>query len=390
MHGLVVHDRDDVPLRSAITWEDRRSAETLAALLAKLPTSHPEISTGYQAASWRWLTANEPEVTARATRLLLPKDELIYRLTGEHVTDPSDAIGTGWYDPASEGWDAGTVDAAGATPCLLPRIVPAGSVAGPLTREAGAALGLPPGIPVVIAGGDAAVAAFGAGATDPNTPLVMLSTGCQVLQLARERPGSGAWPSANPSGLPAWLRVATTLTGGNVVRWARETLGDPATASDPDLVFLPWLAAARSTDLAVDAGGAFVGLREHHTRAALARAAVDGVSLALADAFGRGGGEIGVDAPVLAGGGGTRDDIWLAGLADALGRTVLAISEPDLSAWGAARAAATTLGWIDPVSSPSDWRPDTRPVAPTLAPKTARARLDRYREIAQRLHGPGT
>jgi sugar (pentulose or hexulose) kinase len=114
------------------------------------------------------------------------------------------------------------------------------------------------------------------------------------------------------------------------------------------------------------------------------------VSLALADAFGRDGGRIGIDAPVLAGGGGIRDDAWVASLANALGRPVLAIMEPDLSAWGAARSAATAIGWIDPVASPAAWRPATRAVEPTVRADDAGARLDRFRALAARLYGKGT
>jgi xylulokinase len=388
MHGLVIHDKSGDMLRPAITWEDRRASATLPALLERLPNDHPAIVAGYQAASWHWLTETEPEIATRAAHLRLPKDEIVYRLTGRHVTDPSDAVGTGWYRAESGDWDADIVSAAGARANMLPNIVPAGSVAGPLTREAADALGLDPDIPVVIAGADAAVAAFGAGATDPGTPLIMLSTGCQALQPSETRPKRDGWPSASPPGLSAWLRVATTLNGGNVVGWARETFGEPAPRADAELVFLPYLAGERSATLAGDASGAFIGLRGRHGRAELARAAIDGVSLALADAFERAGGEIGVDPPVLAGGGGTRDRVWLQSLADALARPVEAVTEPDLSAWGAARSAATALRWIDPAATPNAWRPETRAVAPGSSRAGALARLDRVRALAARLFAP--
>lgn len=387
MHGLVVHDATGQLLRPAITWEDRRSATTLPALLARLPAEPPAIAAGYQAASWHWLTEHESTTAARAAHLLLPKDEIVHRLTGRRVTDPSDAIGTGWFRPDTGAWDAGIVTAAGARIDMLPAIVPAGSISGSLTDAAAAELGLTPGTPVVTAGGDAAVAAFGAGATDLATPLVMLSTGCQALQPVIAMPETDAWPAAAPPGLPGWLRVATTLNGGNVVRWARATFGDAADIADPDLVFLPFLAGERRPSLDPDASGAFIGLRERHTRADMARAAIDGVSLGLADAFARAGGRIGTDAPVLAGGGGTRDEIWLASVADALGRPVAAVVEPDLSAWGAARSAATALGWIDPVADPDVWQPSTRAISPGAAAEHAAARLERFRALARRLFG---
>lgn len=385
MHGLVLHDRAGAVIRPAITWEDRRSGDSLPALLERLPEDAPPVAPGFQAASWHWLKQQDPGAAGEAAHLLLPKDELVYRLTGRRVTDPSDAIGTGWYRPGTGAWDVAAIAASGARLDTLPPIVPAGSVAGPLTGTAAAALGLEAGIPVVIAGGDAAVAAFGAGATDPARPLVMMSTGCQALQPTETMPNRDAWPSANPRGLPGWLQVATTLNGGNVIGWSGETFGAPAPCVDPELVFLPYLAGERSDAIAGDASGAFVGLRAHHGRAEMARAAIDGVSLALADAFERAGGAIGDDAAVLAGGGGTHNEAWLGSLANALDRPVAAIAEPDLSAWGAARSAATALAWIDPVTDPDAWRPERSIVDPQCAPETARNRLERFRTLASLL-----
>lgn len=388
MHGLVAHDAAGAVLRPAVIWEDRRSAAALAALLARLPAAHPRIAPGYQAASWHWLSRTEPELASRVAWLLLPKDEIVHRLTGTRVTDPSDAVGTGWYRVESGSWDETVAAAAGARVEMLPAIIPAGSIAGGLADAAAAALGLPAGIPVITAGGDAAVAAFGAGATCPGTPLVMLSTGCQALLPCEAMPETDAWPSANPPGLPRWLRVATTLNGGNAVRWARETFGEPAAMPDPELVFLPYLAGARAMEVGPDASGAFIGLRERHGPADLARAAIDGVALALVGAFEHAGGSIGGEAPVLAGGGGTRDGAWLASVAAAIARPVAAVAEPDLSAWGAARAAATALGWIDPVGSPDAWRPSMRIVASPASREDALARLDRFHTLSRRLFAP--
>jgi xylulokinase len=390
MHGLVLHG-DGLPLGNAITWEDRRSATALPDLLRQLPPDRPAIAPGYQAASWHWLLQEHLEhleLAAQARRILLPKDEIIHRLTRRYLTDPSDAVGTGWYDTATGTWDRAVIEAAGAHAVMLPEIVPAGSVAGPLCAETAAALGLETGIPVVIAGGDAAVGAFGAGATQPETPLFMLSTGCQVLQPTMTRPESDAWPSANPAGLPGWLRVATTLNGGNVVRWARETLAEPSLSTATDLVFLPYLHGERSEALDPDAAGAFVGLRSHHSRANMARAAIDGVALALVDAFERIGGEIGFETPVFVGGGGVHDAVWLEALANALGRPLEVIAEGDLSAWGAARSAATALGWIDTVNGPLSWRPASRRISPpTDVAVHAGERLRHFRDAAYRLYG---
>ena len=389
MHGLVVHSDGGQALRPAITWQDRRSLTTLPGLLdGPSGMAAAAISPGIQAASWHWLTQSEPELAARAHRILLPKDEIVYRLTGSYVTDPSDAIGTGWFDPATRGWAAAIVEAAGARLDHLPPILPAGSIAGSLTGTAAADLGLPAGVPVVVAGGDAAAGAFGAGATNPATPLLMLSTGCQVLQPSNTRPGSNGWPSANPPGMPEWLRVATTLNGGNLVSWARATFGDPADTRHDDLTFLPYLAGERSDELSSDAAGAFIGLRAHHDRPAMARAAIQGVTLAAADAFERTDGVIGGDAPMLVGGGGVQDDAWLASVARVFGRPLHVIAEPDLSAWGAARSTATALDWIDPAGDPGCWLPDQRPFLPDRKDVDAAPdRLRAFQRISRRVYG---
>ena len=389
MHGLVVHDDRGSAIRPAIIWQDRRSTKTLPDLSKHLASTHAaSISLGYQAASWHWLVQRSPEVRAAARRLVLPKDEVIYRLTGEYLTDPSDAIGTGWFNASTGSWNATVIEVAGGTVPMLPDVVPSGSIAGFLTARAAGALGLATGIPVVIAGGDAAVGAFGAGATDPATPLVMLSTGCQMLQPSESHVTRQTWPSANPEGLPRWLNVATTLNGGNVVSWARSTFGDASSEPSDDLIFLPYLAGERSDKITLDAAGAFIGLHEHHTRKDMAWAAIDGAALAVADAFESISGEIATDTPMLVGGGGVRDDAWLAAMVRVFSRPIRVIGEPELSAWGAARSAATTLNWIDPAGDPESWRSSYRTLNPAPS-DTIKAvpRLRRFQDLSHRLYG---
>lgn len=400
MHGLVIHDQHGRPSHPTMIWQDQRSATTLSDLLDRLPADHLArasgmIAPGYQAASWHWLAATSPEIAGKATRVLLPKDEIIHRLTGEHVTDPSDAVSTGWFDLTTRSWDTRTVIAAGARVEVLPTIRPTGSIVGPLIPGAAAQLDLPSGIPVVIAGGDAAVGAFGAGATIPDMPLAMLSTGCQVLLPSDTCEGRQTWPSANPAGLPRWLKVTTTRKGGNVVSWARSALGDPSTdhakAQQDDLFFLPYLDGDRSSELAPDAAGTFVGLRERHDRHDMAQAAIDGVALSLADALDRMGGRVGAESPLLVGGGGVRDGAWLGAIARALGRPIHVIVEPDVSAWGAARSAATTLGWVAPVQNPESWRPSLRMLYPEPSGVDhAASRLRRFQDMSRRIFGTGT
>lgn len=319
----------------------------------------------------------------------MPKDEIIHWLTGMHVTDPSDAVGTGWFDPIRGNWDGRTVEAAGASIELLPSIVPSGSVAGHVTAPAAKHLGLNPGIPVVIAGGDAAVGAFGAGATRPETPLLMLSTGCQVLQPVHEPPhdksgGWQLWPAATIPCLAPWLKVGAILNGGSAIGWARDAFGGAASpARDDDPVFVPYLNGERFPVVRSGAAGAFFDLAPSHDRSALFRAAIEGVALSAADALVSMEGRISTNAPLLIGGGGIRDEAWVAAISYAFDRPLFVVTEPDLSAWGAARLAASQLRWINPVAEPDAWLPEMRSIGrPKVQRGNAVERLRRYRRLA--------
>ncbi len=409
MHGLVVHDHKDQPFGNAITWQDGRSAATLPDLLNGLPADHPanadaSIAPGYQVASWRWLSANNPDLPIRTERMLLPKDELIFRLTGHHVTDPSDAVGSGFFDVATGSWDEPIIDAAGIPPHSLPGIMPSGSIAGIILPEVAAQLALDPDIPVIIAGADAAVAAFGAGAVKADQALLMLSTGCQILQPVGQGTTSGQhdaapWPSANPVGLSRWLRVGTTLNGGNTIDWAHRAFAlpcahdefgeldqpeEPPPSDRRGPVFVPYLDGERSPVSESRGSGGFIGLAAHHDSNVMTQAVIDGVTLGVADVYGRMGGNLGADEPLRVGGGGVHNRRWLDAISRTFARPLDIVSEPDLSAWGAARSAAAALGWIDPVSDPDCWLPTTERIAPSSTdPEVARSRLEAFRRIAR-------
>jgi xylulokinase len=402
MHGLVLHDDLDQPLRSTITWQDRRSTATLPDLLDRLSLHHharadSSIAPGYQVASWHWLSVNDPDLLRSTRRLLLPKDEIIFRLTGRHVTDPSDAVGTGLFDETTSGWDQSVMDAASIPANALPGIVPSGSVVGTVLPEVSAELGVQATTAVIIAGGDAAIAAFGAGVVRPDQSLLMLSTGCQVLQPLDRLPATLAhdsmcWPSANPARLPSWLRIAATLNGGNTIDWAHRALAHRSNDEerkarsrhdDPGPVFIPYLDGERAPVSAASGSGAFVGLSTRHDAGAMIQAVIDGVTLGVADIAERMSVEIGTDQPVLVGGGGVHNPRWLEAMARIFARPLDVIAEPDLSAWGAARSAATTFGWIDHVADPACWLPPVKRILPASSdPVAARERLASFRRTA--------
>ena len=405
MHGLVLRDNDDALLGNAITWQDQRSAGTLPNLLGRLPADHPArhgttIAPGYLVASWHWLTQYDPDRAHRSERVSLPKDEIVYRLTGQHATDPSDAVGTGLFDVTTRDWDRVIADAAKLPLDFLPKIVPSGAVAGTIQPRAAAELGLKSGIPVIVAGGDAAAGAFGAGLTEPDQTLLMLSSGCQLLRPHTNRPaiqadGAFVWPSACPVGLPEWLEVGTTLNGGNAIDWASRTMYpdhleeeldgklDRDDELSPPPLFIPYLGGERAPISAEEASGAFLNLGPHHRSAGLIQAVAEGVTLAAADVYTRMGGQLGADQPLRVGGGGAQNRRWLNAISRIFAMPLDVMAVPDLSARGAARIAATTLGWFDPVADPGCWLPEIETIpAPPVNPEAAHSRLESFRTIA--------
>ena len=356
MHGLVPWE-DNGPA-SGIPWTDQRGAGVLPTLRETLGPDAPKrlggpLASGFMAVSLAWLRTHDQERWARIRRVSLPKDALIGHLTGRHVTDPSDAVGTGLLDVARGEWAWDVVDALGIPREWLPELVPSGSVVGTVTEEAARDLGLRPGIPVVIAGGDAPAGAFGAGVVAPDQALILLSTGAQVIQpSATYTPDPDGrwytWPAAVPpdAGFSPFLRVGTLLNAGITTAWGRETLaGAGGLAPEPTgVVMLPHLIGERTPLNDPHARGAILGIGPETSPAAIARAVLEGIAFSLRHALET----MTTGAPPVSirlGGGGAHDAAWRQIITDVLGVATERVDTPDLSAYGAARLAAHALGW---------------------------------------------
>ncbi len=277
----------------------------------------------------------------------LPKDALVTELTGEHVTDPSDAVGTGLFAPETGDWAWTIVDALRIPREWLPRLMPSGSIAGGLRPEYARRLGLPRGLPIMIAGGDAPVGAFGAGVTRENEALVMLSTGAQVIRPARRWTPDPAgrwytWPSVVPvtDDVAPYLRVGTLMNAGNVTRWADTVLQEGKIGEGPSgLVALPHLIGTRANP---DLRGAVIGLDEHTTSDEIRRALLEGIAFsvrAMMDAMSEG---VPPSRIRLGGGLAHRREIRQL-FADVLGSPVESVGQPDVTAYGAGLLALHNL-----------------------------------------------
>ena len=373
MHGTVLLDREGIFLDPAIIWSDRRSAAQQATIAEEIGPDLPRLiggplGVGYQATTLRWLAEQRPELVAQIGGVLLPKDALGYHLTGVRATEPSDAISTGLLDAETWTWSPPMIAASHVDAAWLPLVVPSGSIIGQLRADRAAELGLPADIPVVLAGGDAPSAAFGADVTTPDTAMLVLSSGAQVIV---PTPGfapdaTGRWhtfPSAvGRHGIGELRnRVGATSNAGLALQWLGERLAksvkallDDARDTRPGaegVVFVPHLTGMRTPVVDPQARGAFFGLTNAHDDGALARAAIEGILFACRDVFTTlmQGGQ--VPSRIRVGGGIAHHAMIGSLVANIFAMEVEMLDSPDLTVIGAARSAALAIGWGDPLVS---------------------------------------
>ncbi|GAC1448033.1 MAG: xylulokinase [Ktedonobacterales bacterium] len=397
MHGATLVDAGGHVLRPALIWADARGAAELDAFAAHLAPAETLRITGSlphassTLAKLLWLRAHEPATFGRAAQILTAKDELRRRLTGAYATDITDASGTLLCDIHERRWSPAILDALGVDVALLPPVHDSGAITGRVTPAAAAATGLPAGTPVVAGGGGAACAAYGAGlgrdpvaATAGADVLVSLGTAGQIFALL-DQPQIDSRGRVHTlcSVLPErWHLMGAILAAGHTLSWLAQAVGDPrapeagADGARPDigqllteasgvlpgadgLLFLPYLLGERSPHMDPTARGAFVGLTSAHTRAHLARAAVEGVALALRDSLSVFH-ELGLTpGRVLLAGAAARDALWRQVLAGVLALPVVTGATEHGSAYGAALLAARALG--AGAASPPGGMPDATP-----------------------------
>jgi xylulokinase len=360
MHGAVLLDRADRVLRPAILWNDMRSADECAALTARAPDLHTLAGNlampGFTAPKLLWVARHEPERFDATACVLIPKDYLRLRLTGDKVSDPSDAAGTLWLDVGRRDWSDALLDAGGMRRAQMPRIVEGNAPSGTLRAEVAQLLGLDASVVVAGGGGDNATSALGIGATEPGDGFVSLGTS-GVLSVVGDRflPNPASAVHAFCHAIPdRWQQMSVVLSAASCLRWVckltstdEPTLLAEVAALAPDALddapyFLPYLSGERTPHNDPYAQGVWFGLSHGTDRARLGYAVLEGVTLALAD---------GLDALRAAGtaadalsliGGGARSAYWAQLLADALGvRTRQHGGGETGAALGAAR-----LGWL--------------------------------------------
>ncbi|MBA2754385.1 MAG: xylulokinase [Chloroflexia bacterium] len=402
MHGTVLLGADDRPVRPAIIWMDQRSTAQVAEITGGvgrdrlIALAGSPLATGFQAATVAWCRRHEPELWAKVRRVALPKDALRHRMTGEWLTDASDASGTLLLDVRERDWSSLLLAAAGIDRAYLPPVGPSTASAGTLRSDAASHLGLPAGTPVVVGAGDAPAAALGAGVIGPETLFLTISTGSQVLVPAPS-PGIDAagrlhtfCAAPGPDEAVGWYVMGASLAAGLALHWLRDrvfSLEGPEAldrmtawaaevpAGANGLLFVPYLLGERTPHMDPDARGTLLGLTAAHERGDLVRAVMEGVIFATRDAA-LALAETGA-APerIVVAGGGSRSPLWLQMIADVHGRPVTPLATVDQSAVGAALLAAAGTGERRLADLARDW-----PVlGTTVFPDEARHR--RYADL---------
>ncbi len=365
MHGLVLLDEKGQVLRPAILWNDQRTAAECDEIRARLGKDRliqitgNDALTGFTAPKILWVRNNEPEVFARARHILLPKDYVRYRLTGEFAIDKADGAGTILFDLKMRDWSREVLEALEIPPEWLPPTFEGPQITGRVTPEAAEETGLKAGTPVMAGGGDQSAQAVGVGAVEPGVVALTLGTSGVVFASTQE-------PFIEPEGrlhafchaVPErWHLMGVMLSAGGSLRWYRDTIAPgtdfdtllaPAAAVPPGsegLLYLPYLTGERTPYPDPLARGAFVGLTVRHTQAHMTRAVLEGVAFGLRDSFelmkAVGLAEI---TQVRASGGGARSPLWRQILADVLGVELVTVNTTEGAAYGAALLAATGAG----------------------------------------------
>jgi xylulokinase len=334
MHGATLLDKTDKPLRPAILWNDGRSEEECRELERLEPHSR-EITgnlamPGFTAPKLLWVRGHEPEVFRRTQTVLLPKDYVRLKLTGEKASDMSDSAGTLWLDVGKRDWSDAMLKATDLNRSNMPRLFEGNAPTGKLRAEAAAQLGIP-AVVVAGGGGDNAASAAGLGVVAPGQAFLSLGTsGVLFVVTDKFRPNPAKAAHAFCHCLPGrWHQMSVILTAAAALDWVAQLAGfknvvEAAAAAEArgmrpqSPIYLPYLSGERTPHNDPYARGVFFGLTSETTGADLVHAVLEGVALAFADGMDvllEAGGEIG-DISVT--GGAARLPYWGRILASAI------------------------------------------------------------------------
>ena len=363
MHGLVALDKADEVIRPAILWNDGRTAkevdylnetvgrETLSRYTANIAFA------GFTAPKLLWMRANERENFARIEKIMLPKDYLVYRLTGVHATDYSDASGMLLLDVEHKRWSEEMCGICGITVSQLPELYDSWEAVGTLKADVAAALGLPETVKVCAGAGDNAAAAVGTGTVGAGGCNISLGTSGTIF-ISSEKfgvdPNNALHSFAHADG--GYHLMGCMLSAASCNKWWSEDIlntVDFAAEQSPitedrlgrnHVYFLPYLMGERSPINDTNARGAFVGMTMDTTRADMTQAILEGVAFAIRDSF-EVAKSLGVEIPRSnICGGGSKSRLWRVIMANILGIPLDMVATEQGPGYGAAILAMVATG----------------------------------------------
>ena len=372
MHGSVFLDKNDEVIRPALLWNDQRTVAECEEIesraggpnrLIKM-VANPAL-TGFTAPKILWLRNNESKNFKRLSKVLLPKDDVRRRLTGEYATDVSDASGTLLLDVAKRKWSSSLLSKLDLDADLFAKVYESEDITGTLTSAAAKQLGLTTDCLVVGGAGDCAAGAIGTGVVSSGTLSLSLGTSgvMFVHSDAMKVDPEGRLHTFCHAVRDAWHMMGVTLSAAGSLDWYVKTMGVELAAkkgSDPfevllgeaaevspgsdGLFFLPYLSGERTPHADPNARGSFIGLTTRHTRGHLTRAILEGVAYSMRDSlaiFQE------LDVPVKqirVTGGGAKSELWRQILAGVMGQAVHEINSEQGPALGVALLAAVGAG----------------------------------------------
>lgn len=363
MHGLVALDAAGNVLRPAILWNDGRTAAQVDYLNETVGNDKLSAWTGniafagFTAPKLLWMRQNEPDLFARIAKILLPKDYLVYRLTGVHATDYSDASGTLLLDVAHKRWSSEMLDLCGVTEAQMPTLFDSWQPVGTLTAAAATALGLPTDVVVCAGAGDNAAAAIGTGTVGEGRCNISLGTSGTVFissEQFRVDPHNALHAFAHADG--GFHLMGCMLSAASCNKWWMEDIlhdGDYAAAQEaivPEklgrshVFYLPYLMGERSPINDTNARAVFLGMTMDTTRADMTQAMLEGVAFALRDSV-EVARSLGLDiSRSTLCGGGSRSPLWRTILANVLGIPLDLPATEQGPGYGAALLALVACG----------------------------------------------
>ncbi|HGM9833150.1 TPA: xylulokinase [Proteus mirabilis] len=360
MHGAVLLDAQQNILRPAILWNDGRSVKQCLRLAKQYP-QFKEITgnlvmPGFTAPKLQWGAENEAEIFCQIAHVLLPKDFLRWKMSGNFASDMSDAAGTLWLDMQKRDWSDELLAATGLSRCQMPTLFEGNQITGYLLPEIAKKWQMKQ-VPIIAGGGDNAAGAIGVGVYQPGQGMLSLGTsGVYFVVSEKFLQNSDNAVHSFCHALPqTWHLMSVILSAASCLDWVCQLTGisdvgamfkevEQHAHSDSSLLFLPYLSGERTPYNNADAKGVFWGLTHQHQRADLCRAVLEGVSFALRQ---------GIEVADKAGqhadnitliGGGARSEYWRQLLADITGKTLDYRQGGDVGpALGAARLAQLAI-----------------------------------------------